>query len=172
MASTLSLQDAQFLDIWNEAVKKYNHTLAGDKNAKMQEFRTKKDVLEYIEKPSTEFEKFKKKGQKIMKYLMPVIDIVGLLSNTVGEATALVFQPSKAIFTGIAMLVQEVKATSGMYDVVSDMLENLSDILARFKVHTQTSMGMELVEIYIRSMAQVLYIIGLITQVVKKGHLR
>ena len=59
-----------------------------------------------------------------------------------------------------------------MYDTVSEMLENLHDILARFRIHNETNIDTELAEIYIRSISQVLYIIGLITETIKKGHFR
>ncbi|KAK7472047.1 hypothetical protein VKT23_000158 [Stygiomarasmius scandens] len=168
---TVDLQDARFLNIWNAAVKKYN-ALVKVQGGNMHVFGTKEEVLDYIKKSTVGFEKFREKEQRIMKFIDPILDIVGILCGTAGEAVGQVFQLSKAIFTGIGMVIQQVKATSDMYDTVSEMLENLHDILARFRIHNETNIDTELAEIYIRSISQVLYIIGLITETIKKGHFR
>ncbi|KAK7450567.1 hypothetical protein VKT23_012876 [Stygiomarasmius scandens] len=170
--TNLNPQETQFVDIWNEAVKKYNDTLAGAKGVKLQEFSTKEEALNFINKEAAGFGKFKEKGEKVMKYVNPILDIIGLLCGTAGEAVGLAFEPSKAIFTGIGMLIQQLKNSSEMYDNVSKMLEKLNAILSRFRIHTEYEIDKELREVYIKSIAQVLNIIGMLVEIVGKGHIR
>ncbi|KAK7450562.1 hypothetical protein VKT23_012871 [Stygiomarasmius scandens] len=188
--TNLNPQDTQFVDIWNEAVKKYNDTLIGAKGVKLQEFSTKEEALDFIHKEAASFGIFKEKGEKVMKYVNPILDIIGLLCGTAGEAAGLAFEPSKAIFTGIGMLIQvvdpgflivssyclqnsqQLKNSSEMCDNVLEMLERLNAILGRFKIHTEYEIDKELREVYIKSIAQVLNITGMLVEIVGKGHIR
>ncbi|KAK7435701.1 hypothetical protein VKT23_019534 [Stygiomarasmius scandens] len=88
--SSLDPQDTQYLEIWNEAVKKYNDTLAGNKGVKLHKFSTREEVLSFIQKEAGSFGKFKEKGDMVMNYVNPILDVIGLICGTAGEGAGLV----------------------------------------------------------------------------------
>ncbi|KAH8983026.1 hypothetical protein EDB92DRAFT_1892080 [Lactarius akahatsu] len=103
-------------------------------------------------------------NQKLMNGIWLSVDVLSVVSATLGEGFSLAFSPAKAIFTGISVLLSAAKGVKASHDALVDLFGRIEDFFMRIKIYVQCSPTAELEEVLVRVVAEVLYILSIMTK--------
>lgn len=92
------------------------------------------------------------------------VDVLSMVSATLGEGFSLAFPPAKAIVTGISVLLSAAKGVKASHDALIDLFGRIEDFFKRFKIYIQSSPTAEWGEVLVRVVAEVLYILSIATK--------
>ena len=79
---------SQFLEIWITAIARYKQVTKHDLLQGKLQASSPDALLDIIETEQNKFSEYRKQGHKIRDVLKPVLGLVGVLSETVGESLA------------------------------------------------------------------------------------
>ncbi len=102
---------ASFQEILDKALAGYSEQIGIelDKHPSATELRGRDspdDVLNLLEDKAKAFQVYRDGNRKLINWLSPVVQVIHTLSGVLGEAVSLVpFQPAKAIFVGLDVLI-------------------------------------------------------------------
>ncbi|KAH9034454.1 hypothetical protein EDB85DRAFT_2289058 [Lactarius pseudohatsudake] len=83
--------------------------------------------LNYL-KLANQFKDFRDGNRKLLNWLSPVVHVVHTLSAVLGASIALVpFEPAKAVFAGVDVLIAAATGVSSSYDALVDLFECLRE---------------------------------------------
>ncbi|KAI0289213.1 hypothetical protein BC826DRAFT_957470 [Russula brevipes] len=99
-----------------------------------------------------------------MRWLNPTVNILFILSGTLGEGIGLPFSPAKTIFTGIGVLLGAMKDEAASHDKLIELFERIHCFLHRLESYIRTLLSNEFVELLGKIMAQLLSILALSTK--------
>ncbi|KAI0293887.1 hypothetical protein B0F90DRAFT_1350249 [Multifurca ochricompacta] len=95
-------------------------------------------ILELLREKANQFKDYRDGNRKLINSLSPVVKVVHVFSGILGEAASLMpFQPAKAIFVGVDVLLAAAGAVSASYDALVDLFECISNFLKRLHVYTE-----------------------------------
>ncbi|KAH9052606.1 hypothetical protein EDB87DRAFT_1581655 [Lactarius vividus] len=174
MASTLfqPILDAALADYTKQVgIDLANHLLAGN----IRSCGSPDDVLKLLEDKANQFKDFRDGNRKLLNWLNPVVHVVHTLSGALGASITLVpFEPAKAIFAGVDVLIAFwiVKAANGVsssYDALVELFECLGNFLKRLRIYTDLPLTSSMTEISVKIMVELLSVLALATKQIKLG---
>ncbi|KAI9458973.1 hypothetical protein F5148DRAFT_1219731 [Russula earlei] len=128
MSSTAS-SSANFQSVLNAAFESYtkktgidliNHPSAH----KLENCNTSEDILQLFQERETAFKDYRNKNRKLINRLRPVVQVVHAFSGVISKVAGTVpFQPTKAIFVGVDILLVAAIRVSASYDALIDLFE-------------------------------------------------
>ncbi|KAH9018597.1 hypothetical protein EDB85DRAFT_604546 [Lactarius pseudohatsudake] len=128
------------------------------------------DVLTLLEDKANEFKNFRDGNRKLLNWLRPVVYVVHSLSAVLGASVTLVpFEPAKAIFAGVDVLIATASSVSSSYDALVDLFECLGNFLKRLQIYTDLPLTDPMREISVKIMVELLSVLALATKQVKQG---
>ena len=152
---------------------------------KLQNCHSPEDVIQLLSEGETAFKDYRDKHRNLIDHLRPVVRIVYAFSAILGDA----FQPTKAIFVGIDVLlsvcishlypsnllmtlVQAAIGISTSYDALLDVFECVSNLLKRLHIYTERiPLSAMMSEIVVKIIAEVIAVLALATKQIKQGRL-
>ncbi|KAI0267816.1 hypothetical protein BC834DRAFT_842472 [Gloeopeniophorella convolvens] len=112
------------------------------------------------------------KRSEVMEKLKPVVSVVFMLCETLGEGAGLVFGPSKAIFCGFKVLLQAAQDVSASYSALVKLFDSFAEFLERLKFYVEPPRNMPIPKIIVKTMAEMLSVVALATKHIKRGWLK
>ena len=174
---------------------------------KLQNASSLDDVLQLLLQRESAFNVYRDKHRKLIGSLRPIVQVVHAFSTICAEVAGLVcdstryillfpypyaslqtpFQPTKAIFVGIDVLLsvrvtllpmgllcaiypQAAVGVGESYDALSDLFERVSSFLARFRVYTEKiPPSPTMSSVMVKIMTEVLNVLALATKHINQG---
>ena len=175
---------------------------------KLQNSSSLDDILQLLLERESAFNVYRDKHRKLIDSLRPIVHVVHAFSTIFAEAAGLVrdqhrisvvfaysyaplqtpFQPTKAIFVGIDVLLsvrvtllpmgplctiyprQVAVGVGESYDALSDLFGRVSSFLARFRVYTENiPSSPTMSNVMVKIMTEVLNVLALATKHINQG---
>ncbi|KAH9178016.1 hypothetical protein EDB89DRAFT_2239733, partial [Lactarius sanguifluus] len=131
------------------------------------------DVLKLLEDNANKFKDFRDGNRKLLNWLSPVVQIVHTLSAVLGSSIALVpFEPAKAVFAGVDVLIAAASGVSSSYDALVDLFECLGNFLKRLRIYTDLPLTPSMTEISVKIMVELLSVLALATKQIRQGRFK
>ncbi|KAI9436396.1 hypothetical protein BJY52DRAFT_1329014 [Lactarius psammicola] len=131
------------------------------------------DVLKLLEDKANQFKDFRDGNRKLINWLSPVVQVVHTLSTVLGASIALVpFEPAKAIFASVDVLIAAASGVSSSYDALVDLFECLGNFMKRLRIYTDLPLTPSMTEISVKIMVELLSVLALATKQIKQGRFR
>ncbi|KAH9166452.1 hypothetical protein EDB89DRAFT_218459 [Lactarius sanguifluus] len=128
------------------------------------------DVLKLLEDKANEFRVYRDGNRKLINWLSPVVQVVHTLSGVLGEAVP--FQPAKAIFVGLDVLITTANDVKSSYDDLVDLFECLANFLKRLRIYTDVPLTPSMTDIIGKIMVELLSVFALATKQIKQGRFK
>ncbi|KAI0296494.1 hypothetical protein B0F90DRAFT_1032530 [Multifurca ochricompacta] len=128
-------------------------------------------IAAVLQEQADAFHKFRKRDQKVAKWLEPTINVINMLSGTLSEAVSLAFPPGKVIFAGIGILLVAFQGVNASYDVLDGLFESISHFLMRLKIYSEIPSTPAIAEIIAKILIELISVLALATKEVKQGRL-
>jgi hypothetical protein len=188
---------ANFQSILNAALDSYARQTGVDLTKhpsaeKLQSCHSPDDVIHLLLERETAFKDYRDNYRNLIDRLRPVVEVVHAFSGVLGEA----FQPTKAIFVGIDVLLsvcvalllsirrfrslndtysrhwQAAIGVSTSYDALLDLFECVANFLSRLHIYTERiPLSPTMSDIVVKIMIEVLAVLALATKQIKQGRL-
>ncbi|KAH9021767.1 hypothetical protein EDB84DRAFT_1441386 [Lactarius hengduanensis] len=118
------------------------------------------DVLKLLEDKANAFKVYRDGNLKV----------VHALSGILGEAASFVpFQPAKAIFVGVDVLITAADGVGSSYDALVDLFECIGNFLKRLRIYTDVPLTSSMTDIIVKIMVELLSVFALATKQIKQG---
>ncbi|KAH9005704.1 hypothetical protein EDB84DRAFT_1447638 [Lactarius hengduanensis] len=131
------------------------------------------DILKVLEDKAGQFKDFRDGNRKLLNWLSPVVHVVHTLSAVLGASIALApFEPAKAVFAGVDVLIAAATGVSSSYDALVDLFECLANFLKRLRIYTDLPLTPEMTEISVKIMVELLSVLALATKQIKQGRFK
>ncbi|KAI0280250.1 hypothetical protein BC826DRAFT_1112292 [Russula brevipes] len=134
--------------------------------------RSPEDVSKLLQMQGQALSTFNKGNEALMRWLNPTVNILFILSGTLGEGIGLPFSPAKTIFTGIGVLLGAVKDEAASHDKLIELFERIHCFLHRLESYIRTLLSSEFVELLGKIMAQLLSILALSTKAMTERRIK
>ncbi|KAF8265421.1 hypothetical protein EI94DRAFT_1702471 [Lactarius quietus] len=141
-----------------------------DKHTLSEELRGRDSpdaVLKLLEDKANAFKVYRDGNRKLIKWLSPVVQVIHTLSGVLGET--LPFQPAKAIFVGLDILITAADGVSSSYDALVDLFECIGNFLNRLRIYTDVPMSPSMTDVIGKIMVELLSVFALATKQIKQG---
>ncbi|KAH9054131.1 hypothetical protein EDB87DRAFT_1689540 [Lactarius vividus] len=126
-----------------------------------------------LEVNANKFKEFRDGNRKLLNWLSPLVQILHTLSAVLGASIALVpFEPAKAVFSGVDVLIAAASGVSSSYDALVDLFECLAKFLKRLRIHTDLPLTPSMTEISVKIMVELLSVLALATKQIKQGRFK
>ncbi|KAH8987325.1 hypothetical protein EDB92DRAFT_1145425 [Lactarius akahatsu] len=173
-SSQTSVSSSQFESIisaaLNEFEQKTGKNLLDDWLAKeLQNCESVNAVMDIIQGQAEAFDKFMNGGSKLMKWVRSSVHILYTISAALGDGVGVVVPSSKAVFTGIGILLAAAKDVRASHDALVDLFERIQFFLKRLGVHTRITPTKDMVEILMKIMAEVIGILSFATKEMQRS---
>jgi hypothetical protein len=165
---------ANFQSILNAALDSYARQTGVDLTKhpsaeKLQSCHSPDDVIHLLLERETAFKDYRDNYRNLIDRLRPVVEVVHAFSGVLGEA----FQPTKAIFVGIDVLLSAAIGVSTSYDALLDLFECVANFLSRLHIYTERiPLSPTMSDIVVKIMIEVLAVLALATKQIKQGRLK
>ncbi|KAH9022772.1 hypothetical protein EDB85DRAFT_1895099 [Lactarius pseudohatsudake] len=169
LSSQASVSYSQFESTINAALNEFKEktrkNLLDDWLAKeLQSCDSVEAVMDIIQGQAKAFDKFRNGGSKLMKWIRSSVHVLYTISAALGDGVGVVVPSSKAVFTGIGILLAAAKDVRASHDALVDLFERIQFFLKRLGVHTRISPTNDMVEILVKIMAEVISILSIATK--------
>ncbi|KAI9457890.1 hypothetical protein F5148DRAFT_339228 [Russula earlei] len=177
MASTAA-SSATFQSILDAAFDSYANQTGIDLTKhptadELQRCNSLGDILRLLLEKEAAFKDHRDKYRKLIDSLRPVVQVIHALSGILGEAAGLVpFQPTKAIFVSIDILLSAAIGVSSSYDALSDLFDCVSNFLNRLNIYTKIPLSPMISDLIVRIMVEVLSVFALATKQINQGRFK
>ncbi|KAH9027759.1 hypothetical protein EDB84DRAFT_300040 [Lactarius hengduanensis] len=125
-------------------------------------------ILAVLRGQAEAFQQFRDGDHRLMKWISPVVDILYTFSATLGGVAGTAFPPAGAICAGIGVLLAAAKDARASHDALVELFGRIESFFKRLGVYTQTSLSVEMVEVFVRIVAEVLAILSIATKEMKR----
>jgi hypothetical protein len=206
------MSSSNFQSILDAALDNYSNQTGIDlinhpSAEQIQNCQSPDNVLQLLLERESAFKDYRDKYRNLIDSLRPVVQAVHAFSSILGEAAGLVssahsiligsylytslqvpFQPTKAIFIGIDVLIsvrilvlsiglvcdiyqhQAAIGVSGSYDALGELFECVGYFLTRLHIYTEKiSSSPAMSDIMVKIMVQVINVLALATKQIKQG---
>ncbi|KAH9074709.1 hypothetical protein EDB83DRAFT_2653268 [Lactarius deliciosus] len=114
-------------------------------------------ILAILRGQAEAFQQFRDGDHRLMMWISPVVDILYTFSDTLGGVAGMAFPPAGAIFTGIGVLLAAARGARASHDALVELFGRIESFFKRLEVYTQISLTAEMVEVFVKIVAEVLY---------------
>ncbi|KAH8979990.1 hypothetical protein EDB86DRAFT_3248186, partial [Lactarius hatsudake] len=128
------------------------------------------DVLKLLEDKANVFKVYRDGNRKLIKWLSPVVQVVHTLSGVLGEVVP--FQPAKALFVGVDVLITAADGVSSSYDSLADLFECIGNFLKRLRIYTDIPLTPSMMDIIVTIMVELLFVFALATKQIRQGRFK
>ncbi|KAH9066763.1 hypothetical protein EDB87DRAFT_1819227, partial [Lactarius vividus] len=125
-------------------------------------------ILAILRGQAEAFQQFRDGDHRLMKWISPVVSILYAFSATFGGVAGIAFPPAGAIFTGIGVLLATARDAKASHDVLVELFGRIESFFKRLGVYTQISLTVEIVEVFVKIVAEVLSILSIATKEAKR----
>ncbi|KAH9995629.1 hypothetical protein BJV74DRAFT_987076, partial [Russula compacta] len=139
---------------------------------KLQTCQSVDAVLELFQDKEKQFKDYRDGNSKLINCLNPVVRVLHALSGVLGEAASLSFQPTKAIFVGVDVLLAAAITVEASYDALLDLFECVGNLLSRLRVYIEVPPTPTMSDIVMKIMVEVLSMLALATKQIKQGRFK
>ncbi|KAH8980927.1 hypothetical protein EDB86DRAFT_497608 [Lactarius hatsudake] len=159
--------DAAFADYTKQiGIDPAEHPFA----CQLQTCHSPDDVLKLLDAKANEFKDYREGNRKLIDCLKPVVNVIHAFSEVLGEAISLVpFQPAKAIFVGVGVLLAAASSVSSSYDALVDLFDCVGNFLKRLRIYTNLPLTAPMKEISVKILVELLSVLALATKQIKEG---
>ncbi|KAK6505062.1 hypothetical protein TWF481_006985 [Arthrobotrys musiformis] len=165
-------QEAQFLEIWEEALRSYKTECSGeDLSAVLQlpDPTNLEALKQNIEGSRSKFDEYRKIRASLWRSLSNFLVPIEALGGAASQGAAVFFQASPAIMAAMNILIKGAKGVSQSYDYIEELFDGIKPILSRLRIHAGKDISVDLKMVYARVLACVLEILGASTKYVREG---
>ncbi|KAI9435438.1 hypothetical protein H4582DRAFT_2059367 [Lactarius indigo] len=160
---------SQFGSILESALSEYKKQTGKDLldnwlTKELQDCDSVDAVLDIIQHQAEALDKFGDGDKKLMKWIGSSVQILYVISATLGEGVGVSLSPAKAVFAGIAVLLAATKDSRASHDVLVHLFQHIEFFLKRLGVETLISPTKDMIEIYMKIVAEVLSILSTATK--------
>ncbi|KAH9046054.1 hypothetical protein EDB84DRAFT_738855 [Lactarius hengduanensis] len=128
------------------------------------------DVLKLLEDKANAFRVYRDGNRKLINWLSPVVQVIHTLSGVLGEAVP--FQPAKAIFVGLDVIITAANGVSSSYDALVDLFECIGNFLKRLRIYADIPLTPSMTDIIVKIMVELLSVFALATKQIKQGRFK
>ncbi|KAH8978398.1 ankyrin repeat-containing domain protein [Lactarius akahatsu] len=125
-------------------------------------------ILTVLEGKADELNQSRSSDERLTKWLKPTVNIINTLSATLGEGAALVFPPTKIIFSGIGILLVAAKSTVASREVLVELFDRIESFFQRLRIYTTVPRSPAVTDELAKILAEVLSILGIATKGIKE----
>jgi hypothetical protein len=164
-----------FDQLWNEAVDKYMAATNRSQQDKklMGELHEIADLVDQIDKESTEFGGFRRKRGKFITVVEKTVKPFLAMSSMAASAVSLTpFAPASTIFGAVVFLVKAAGGVTESYDWIEQLFEKLGGFAQRLEEYTASGMNARLREKVLAILVCLLEILGRAETAVKSGRVK
>ncbi|KAH9170741.1 hypothetical protein EDB89DRAFT_1251142 [Lactarius sanguifluus] len=151
-----------------EAYKKHtkrdiaSHPLA----AQLQSCGSPSAILAVLRTQVQTFDRSQTADERWSRWLDPTVNVLYAFSVALGNGAGLIFPPSNAIFAGIGVLLQDVRAGQ---NAVVDLFGRLEYFFKRLEKYIEVRPTVAMADIIVKIMVEVLSILGIVTKEIAQG---
>ncbi|KAF8489550.1 hypothetical protein F5888DRAFT_1892870 [Russula emetica] len=174
---TATSSSSNFQLIFNNALKAYEkrtkkdlaaHPLA----AELQDCNSPAKILAVLHQQVQGLDQSLSSDDRWTKWLDPTVNVLYMLSETLGEGISLVFSPGKVIFAGVGVLLSAAKDIRKSHETLIDIFGRIESFFRRLEIYTQVPSTTEMLDTIIQIMVEVLTILGIATKEIKQGRIK
>ncbi|KAI0269058.1 hypothetical protein BGY98DRAFT_1190402, partial [Russula aff. rugulosa BPL654] len=174
---TTASSSSNFQLIFNNALKAYekrtkNDLLAHPLAAELQNCNSPSEILAVLHQQVQGLDQSMSSDDRWTKWLDPTVNVLYMLSKTLGEGTSLVFSPGKVIFAGVGVLLLAAKDTQKSHKTLIEIFGRIESFFRRLSIYTQVPSTPEMLDTIIQLMVEVLTILGMATKEMKQGRIK
>ncbi|KAH9177997.1 hypothetical protein EDB89DRAFT_1296559 [Lactarius sanguifluus] len=169
--SSTSTSSTNFETIFGAALEGYNkqtkkdiisHPLA----IQLRSCDSPSAILAVLRAQVQAFDQSQIADEKLTKWLDPTVNVLYAFSATLGEGVGLAFPPAKAIFAGIGVLLQDVRASQ---DALVDLFSRMEYFFMRLEKYIDIRPTAAMTDIIVKIMVEVISILGIVTKEIRQG---
>ncbi|KAI0269052.1 hypothetical protein BGY98DRAFT_937924, partial [Russula aff. rugulosa BPL654] len=173
---TTGSSSSNFQLIFNNALKAYerrtkNDLLAHPLAAELQNCNSPSEVLAVLYQQVQGLGQLMSSDDRWTKWLDPTVNVLYMLSKTLGEGISLVFSPGKVIFAGVGVLLLAARDTRKSHETLIEIFGRIESFFRRLSIYTQVPSTPEMLDTIIQIMVEVLTILGIATKGMKQGRI-
>ncbi|KAI0276991.1 hypothetical protein BGY98DRAFT_659186 [Russula aff. rugulosa BPL654] len=174
---TTASSSSNFQLIFNNALKAYekrtkNDLLAHPLAAELQNCNSPSEILAVLHLQVQGLDQSMSSDDRWTKWLDPTVNVLYMLSKTLGEGISLVFSPGKVIFAGVGVLLLAAKDTRKSHKALIEIFGRIESFFRRLSIYTQVPSTPEMLDTIIQIMVEVLTILGMATKEMKQGRIK
>ncbi|EMD34691.1 hypothetical protein CERSUDRAFT_67130 [Gelatoporia subvermispora B] len=168
--------------IFLDAMEKYKQRTQTDLTnnpliAQLEQCKTVDDIAEILEERTSAFADFREGTAvaQLMRRLKPMVNVIfalGQAADAVGEGVGIVWAPGKAIIGAMVVLLGAIRNVSKSYDALMELLECVSNFLARLEIYAENTLSPEMKDIIVKVLVEVISIFGLATEHIRMGRFK
>ncbi|KAH9018462.1 hypothetical protein EDB84DRAFT_1581534, partial [Lactarius hengduanensis] len=165
---------SRFQDIFNAAMKSYQKQTKKDLIAhplasQLQSCDATSAILAVLQDQVQEFDQAHSGDERLIKWLIPTVNVLYAFSAAVSEGVGLVFSPAKVIFAGIGVLLLAAKDVAASKDTLAELFERIGFFFNRLESYTEVTPTAAMTNIITKIMVEVLMIFGIATKELRRG---
>ncbi|KAH8988144.1 hypothetical protein EDB86DRAFT_3245561 [Lactarius hatsudake] len=173
-ATTSAGSSSRFQDIFNAALKSYQKQTNKDLIAhplasQLQSCDSTSAILAVLLDQVREFDQARSDNERLIKWLIPTVNVLYAFSTTVSEGVGLVFSPAKVIFAGIGVFLLAAKDVAASKDALAELFERIGFFFNRLETYTEVTPTVAMTNIITKIMVEVLTIFGIATKELRRG---
>ncbi|KAH8986424.1 hypothetical protein EDB86DRAFT_2249606 [Lactarius hatsudake] len=161
-------------NIFNAALKSYQKQTNKDLIAhplasQLQSCDSTSAILAVLLDQVREFDQARSDNERLIKWLIPTVNVLYAFSTTVSEGVGLVFSPAKVIFAGIGVFLLAAKDVAASKDALAELFERIGFFFNRLETYTEVTPTVAMTNIITKIMVEVLTIFGIATKELRRG---
>ncbi|KAH9973635.1 hypothetical protein BJV74DRAFT_889043 [Russula compacta] len=166
-SSNFQLIFSHALETYEKQTKK--DLLAHPLAAQLQSCDSPSTILALLHQQVQDLNQSRNNDEKLTRWLDPTVNVIYAFSDTLGEGVSLVFSPAKVIFAGVGVLLLVAKDVRASQETLVDIFERIEHFFARLAIYTEVPPTPQMVDIMVKIMVEVLFILGVATKEIKQG---
>ncbi|KAI9447263.1 hypothetical protein BJY52DRAFT_361263 [Lactarius psammicola] len=175
--SQTPVSSSQFKPIFDAALGEYKKKTGNDlldhQIAKeLQTCDSVEAVLDIIQHLAEAFYNFREGDKRLMKYIGASVHVLYNISAILGEGVDIGLSSAKAVVVGFGVLLAAAKGVWASHDALVNLFERIQLFLNRLGVYTQIPPTEDMVEILVKVMAEILYILSIATKEMQRSRAR
>ncbi|KAI9431772.1 hypothetical protein H4582DRAFT_1216018 [Lactarius indigo] len=122
-------------------------------------------ILTVLQGKANELDQSQSSDERFTKWLTPTVNVLNVLSSTLGEGVGTVFPPTKIIFSAMSILLVAARDTAASRGVLIELFERIGSFFERLQIHTEVPPTAQMTNVMGKVMAEVLSMLATATKV-------
>ncbi|KAI0265231.1 hypothetical protein BGY98DRAFT_1103165 [Russula aff. rugulosa BPL654] len=143
---TTASSSSNFQLIFNNALKAYEKRtkkdlLAHPLAAELQNCNSPRNILDVLHQQVQGLDRSMSSDDRWTKWLDPTVNVLYMLSETLGKGISLVFSPGKVIFAAVGVLLSAAKNTRKSHETLIEIFGRIENTIIQIMVEVLTILG-------------------------------